>query len=85
MKNKTQAIKQARKEIGQIFQWGSGYKFAVWDETVDAYCEAGPFPYHICMRHRSEALIQIAMQCLGIDPYSVCTPYEGGNWTDYLD
>ena len=85
MKNKTQAIKQAREEIGQIFAFGDGYKFSIYDETCDAYREAGPFPYHICMRHRSEALIQVALQCLGIDPYSVFVPYDGGNWIDYLD
>ena len=81
MKNKTQAIKQARSEVGQMYQWGDGYKFALWDKACNAYWEVGPHPYHLCMMHRSESLIEVARGAMGLDPYIY---YDGGSWIDYL-
>ena len=80
--NKTQSIKQAREYVGEIFAFGDGYKFAVWDETCDAYRETGPYPYHVCKMHRSSTLISVARDAMGLNRY---IEYNGGTWTDYLN
>lgn len=83
---KGQAIKQARKEIGQIYQWGDGWMYAYWDEGCKAYREDGPWPYHVCRIRRSQSLIDVAEECMNWDEdFYPSIEYTGGNWTDYLD
>ena len=81
IKNKKEAIKQAREEIGEIFAFGDGYKFLWFDDMTQSHREAGPYPYQVCKMHRSESLIEVARGAMGLDPYIY---YDGGSWIDYL-
>lgn len=84
IKNKKEAIKQAREEVGEIFAFGDGYKFLWFDDMAQAHREAGPYPYQVCKIHRSETLIEVARGAMGLLTTSTYTRYDGGSWIDYL-
>jgi hypothetical protein len=80
MKTRNAAIKHARENVGQVYYFGGGYAFNVWDERVEAWRQCGPKPFAEIVTLRAQALVEVACQFLGVDP----KPYDGGQWTDYV-
>jgi hypothetical protein len=80
MKTRNAAIKHARENVGQVYYFGGGYAFNVWDERVEAWGQVGPWLFEDIVKWRANALIEAACTLLGVDP----KPYDGGQWTDYV-
>ena len=82
--NKTEAIKFARENVGEIFAFGDGYKFLWFDDMAQAHRESGPYPYEVCKMKRSSTLIEVARGAMGLLTTERYVEYDGGNWIDYL-
>ena len=82
MKSKTAAIKHARKNVGELFKFGDGYKYLSYDEDSNAWRESVSREYNSAMESRASALIQYALEYLGSAEKYV--QYQGGHWTDYI-
>lgn len=84
---KTQAIRHARANVSELFRFGDGWKFSVYDPGVAAWRESGAYPYHDALVHRARSLIECAARAMGLDDMNTCAAsyaYEGGRWTDYV-
>ena len=80
---KTEAIKEAREAVGNLFRFGAGYKYNSFDESTNAWVESNPQNYHSATISRANKLIEAARKKMGKD--EIYLPYEGGSWVDYLD
>jgi len=78
---KSQAIKEARAEVGALYKFGDGYKFNSWDASVSAYRESDSHPFHQAHNHRRQVLRNKAESKLGKEPTPL--PFEG-SWHDDL-
>lgn len=88
-KTKTAAIKFARKMVGELYKFGDGYKFLVWDDGVRCWREHGGGDYWRERAHRVEFLVVAGCTYMGMDEeQALCEAYEcaknGGRWTDYV-
>lgn len=77
---KSQAIKDARAEVGDIYNFGDGYKFNSYDSTVKAWCESNPTDYFKSKFNRAQTLLDKARGFLDKE----LIPYDGGSWADYV-
>ena len=86
---KTAAIQFARKMVSELYKFGDGYKFNVWDEDCNAWREHGGGDYWVERAHRAECLIIAACMYMGAgEYYAMGAAYEyingGGSWVDYV-
>lgn len=88
-KTKTAAIKFARKMVGELWKFGDGYKFLVWDGGVKSWREHGGGDYWWERAHRARCLVMAGCTYMGMDEWQAlyaadaCTK-NGGRWTDYV-
>lgn len=76
---KSEAIKQARLNISQLFKSGNGYKFLIWDEKKQAWIDGGVYEFWFASWKRSQAMVDVARDLLG----KSWKEYTGvGRWTD---
>lgn len=88
-KTKTAAIRHARKTISELYQFGGGYKFNVWDADKKAWWECGGGDYWRELNNRSHCLICAACDYMGMsddDASGAAYDYanSGGAWTNYV-
>ena len=77
---KTQAIKLARENVGEIYRFSDGYKYLSYDQHLDAHRESMSQPYHQARASRAQSLIDVATQAMGKETVM----YDGGKWEDYI-
>lgn len=79
--NKTQAIKAARKQVGELYLFGGQWKYNTLDTKIDIYRESNPSHYDGAKYSRAQTLIDKAHELMGgVEPIE----YNGGRWTDYI-
>ena len=85
--NKTEAIKQARKNVSTPSKFGDNYHFLYYDTNVSAWRHSNPTDYQACMFSRSQTLIEETLFLMGysndICNHAVAT-YFCGKWEDHL-
>jgi hypothetical protein len=77
---RNQAIKIARKNVSTLSKFGDSYKYATYIHQFDAWRESSPREYYHAQSHRSQNMIDIARDAMGLD----AVQYDGGSWTDYV-
>lgn len=89
---KTQAIKQARSEVSQLYRFGDGFKYSAYDPTRNSWVESEAFPYWKAMAHRCEGLVIRAVAAMygdvskGLDAgYDYSNNSRGLSWTDFVE
>jgi hypothetical protein len=78
---KTKAIVQTRRRVGSLHKFADNYKYYYWCFTRSAYIESIPRDYRLAQISRSQTMIDIACELLGIEDYP---QYYGGDWTNYI-
>ena len=66
--SKTEALRLATAQVGQVHYTCGGYGFATWDEARRAWWAPGSQPYFAARSARSEAIAYRAAIFLGLDP-----------------
>ena len=77
---RNQAIKLARQNVSQLTPLGNGYRYSRYIFSLNAWQESTPREYFSAQFNRSQALIDIARDAMGLTPRQ----YDGGAWTTYL-
>lgn len=85
--NKTQAIKQARKEVGELYKLGGGWVFNWYVPDLKAWRTPYSQTYEMARYKRSEKLLEKTLKNMNsenIDSICQCFCAHGGRWTSYL-
>jgi hypothetical protein len=77
---KSSAISYARKNVSQLYPCGGGYQYNRYDAGCQAWRSSTARDIYQARASRSQALIDLACQHLGID----APKYDGGPWIDYI-
>ena len=77
---RNQAIKLARKNVSQLTPLGNSYRYSRYIVRLNAWHESTPREYYSAQFNRSQALVDIARDAMGLTPRQ----YDGGAWTAYL-
>lgn len=80
MKTRNQAIKAARAQVSSVSPFGDGYRYSVYSPRHRAWVESTPSNYWSALASRSQSLIDVAREEMGLPP----AQYDGGAWTDYI-
>lgn len=78
---RTKAIALTRKRVGSLHRFGYNYKYYYWCFKFSAYIESIPRDYRLAQIDRSQKMIDIACELLGIEDHPI---YYGGDWTNYI-
>ncbi len=81
---KSKAIKTAREQVSELYRFGDGYRFQIYNERFNGWSETYPTNYWNAQRMRSEALIQRTREALGHSDGDQYVEYYGGSWRDYV-
>jgi hypothetical protein len=90
---KKEAIKKARKNVGELYKFGDGYKYNYWDFKTGSWRESYPKDYYQARFGRSKELIFQAVYSLNEEEgYEVASDiairslvkYSDGNWVEYV-
>ena len=78
---KTAAIKHARKNVGQIYSFGTGYAFNYNTQGWTRECQRGT--YYEAFRERQRSLIEAARLAMGVEQIDAYSMWEhgDGSWT----
>lgn len=79
--NRTNAIKQARVDVGQLYKVGDSWRYTYYDDATKSHRESMPRPYHEAMTHRRQALLTRACDLMGVDEVVADV---WGDWHSYL-
>ena len=87
--NKTNAIKQARANVGKLYRFGDNYRFNYWDESVSSWRESIPFPYGVARAIRGQTLIFQTNKAMGmsdVDTWANIYHYGShkGSWEKFV-
>jgi hypothetical protein len=77
---KTQAIKDARDSVTELYLFGDGYKHNAYDHSLGMWRESLAQPLAAARASRSQSLIDDARRARGLE----AVQYDGGKWTDYV-
>lgn len=82
---KKEAIKQARREVTDLYRFGDGWTFNTYSEKHNAWFQGNSTNYPMAQVRRAEVLIEKALcEYYGCEPEDAYIPYEGGRWESYV-
>ena len=77
---RNKAIKLARNNVSELSAFGDSYTFSTYSPMHSVWRQSVPRNYHNAQSARSQTLIDIARDAIGLD----AVQYDGGSWINYL-
>lgn len=78
--SRAEAVRQTVARVTDLERGGGAYVYRWYDPKVKAWRESAPMGYWAVKARRSERMIEIACELMGVP----APQYNGGNWKTYL-
>jgi hypothetical protein len=84
MKTKSKAIQHAKNIVSKLYKFGNGWKYSIYDDSMNMWRETHAGEYYAMMNKRAYALIWEARNFLYGEDEACVPDYNGGDWKQYI-